>query len=269
MTERPIALVTGASTGIGRAIAARLAGDGYVVYGTSRNPAKATPLPGVTFVPLDVTSEASIEQCVATLLAEVGRIDLLVNNAGIAVIGAIEEVPLAEARQQFETNYFGVVRVIQAVLPAMRRQRGGHIINVGSVAGLVPIPFAGQYSASKYALEGLSEVLRGEVALFGIRVALVEPGFYKTELVNAATTPGRQISAYDAPRTRVHDRIRAIEAAAPPPTEVADLVLRLARHPNPPLRNLVGKEKIFAVLKRLLPFALFEPNGRRFWRLSV
>ncbi|MFN8654001.1 MAG: SDR family NAD(P)-dependent oxidoreductase [Gemmatimonadales bacterium] len=269
MREPRIALVTGASSGIGRAIAARLAADRYRVYGTSRNPAKATPLPGVTLVPLDVTTEASVEQCVATLLAAEGRLDLLVNNAGIAVVGAIEEVPLAQARQQFDTNYFGVVRMIQAVLPAMRRQRGGHIINVSSVAGLVPIPFAGQYSASKYALEGLTEVLRSEVALFGIRVALVEPGFYRSELVGAAATPERLVSAYDGPRSRVHERMRAIEAAAPPPTEVAEVVLRLARHPDPPLRTLVGKERIFALLKRFLPFRLFEPNGRRYWRLSA
>lgn len=269
MTNQPIALVTGASTGIGRAIAARLAGGGYRVFGTSRDPGKAAPLPGVTLVPLDVTSEASVEQCVATLLAQAGRIDLLVNNAGIAVVGAIEEVPLAEARRQFETNYFGVVRMIQAVLPAMRRQGAGHILNVGSVAGVVPIPFAGQYSATKYALEGLTEVLRSEVRPFGIRVALVAPGFYRSELVSAAATPERLMGAYEGARTRVHERIRAIGAAAPPPTEVADLVLRLAGQPNPPLRTLVGKETIFAVLKRFLPFALFEPSGRRYWRLTV
>lgn len=269
MTARDVALVTGASSGIGRAIAARLAGDGCLVFGTSRNPAKATALPGVTLLPLDVTDDASVSALVRTVLEQAGRIDVLVNNAGVAVVGAVEEVPLSLAHQQFETNYFGVLRMIQAVLPAMRSQGAGHIINVGSVAGHVAMPFAGQYTATKFALEGLSEALRHEVAAFGIKVALVEPGFFKTELIGVATAPSETLGAYDTARTRVHARIRAIEDAAPPPAAVADLVLRLARNPDPPLRNLVGKEKIFVLLKRLLPYSRFEPSTRGYWRLSV
>jgi NAD(P)-dependent dehydrogenase (short-subunit alcohol dehydrogenase family) len=269
MTGKRVALVTGASTGIGRAIASRVAGVGYTVYGTSRNPSRATPLSGVTLLPLDVTDEASVAAAVGAVLDRAGRIDLLVNNAGVAVLGAVEEVPLALAWQQFETNYFGVVRMIQAVLPTMRSQASGHIINVGSVAGIVPIPFAGQYSASKFALEGLSEVLRSELAPFGIRVALVEPGFFKTALVGETAAQGQTLDAYRAARERVHARLRAIEEAAPLPTAVADLVLRLAQNPNPPLRSLVGKERVFAVLKRFLPFGFFEPSARKFWRLSA
>jgi NAD(P)-dependent dehydrogenase (short-subunit alcohol dehydrogenase family) len=200
---------------------------------------------------------------------QAGRIDVLVNNAGIAVMGALEEVPLSEVKKQFETNYFGVVRVTQAVLPVMRGQRSGWIINIGSIAGLVPIPFAGHYSASKYAIEGLTEALRAEVMGLGIRVALVEPGFFKTELVSAATSADGSIADYREVRNRVLSRVQDIEEAAPPPTAVADLVLRLARDPKPSLRHPVGKEKIFATLKRFLPAAMFEPQGWKYWKVAV
>lgn len=269
MSAQPVALVTGASSGIGRAVAARLAAAGYTVFGTSRAPARATPLKGVTLLPLDVADDASVSACVQSVLDQAGRLDLLANNAGAAVMGAVEETAMALARRQFETNFFGLARVTQAVLPIMRRQRSGCIINVSSIAGLVPIPFAGFYSASKYAVEGLTEVLRAEVAALGVRVAMVEPGFFKTELVGEASAGDGGIEDYGPVRERVLGRLRAVEAAAPPPTVVADLVLRLARHPAPPLRNPVGKEKIFATLKRFLPSVMFEPQWLKYWRVSA
>jgi NAD(P)-dependent dehydrogenase (short-subunit alcohol dehydrogenase family) len=269
MSPNPVALVTGASSGIGRASAIRLASAGLTVFGTSRAPATAPPLPGVTLLPLDVADDASVAACVQSVVAQAGRLDVLVNNAGVAVMGAVEETPLALARQQFETNFFGVIRVTQAALPVMRRQRSGCIINMSSIAGLVPMPFGGLYSASKYALEGLTEVLRAEVAALGIRVALVEPGFFKSELVAEASAGASTIEDYGPARERMLSRVRAIEAAAPPPTAVADLVLRLAQHPAPPLRNPVGKERIFATLKRFLPAAMFEPRVQKYWRVSA
>jgi len=267
MADRQVALVTGASSGIGRAVAMRLAGAGYTVFGTSRNPAKAPSLEGVTFLQLDVTVDASVQACVQAVTDRAGRLDLLVNNAGIAVVGGVEEVTIAEGKQQFDTNFFGVLRVTRAALPTMRRQRAGCIVNVGSISGLVPMPFAGLYSASKFALEGVTEILRMEVAALGIRVALVEPGFFKSDLVQEATVGGQSIADYGPVKARVIARIRELEAASEPPTAVADLVLHLARHPSPPLRNPVGKEKIFATLRRYLPAALFEPQGRKFWRV--
>ena len=269
MTVRQVALVTGASSGIGRAIASRLAGAGYQVFGTSRSPSKATPLAGVTFLPLDVTDDASVEACVRGLEAQAGRLDLLVNNAGIAVMGAVEEVPMTLVRQQFESNFFGLVRVTKAVLPIMRRQRSGTIVNISSVVGLVPIPFGGFYSASKYAVEGLTESLRAEVAGLGIKVAMVEPGFFKSDLLPEAENGGGGIEDYREVQGRVLARVREAELAAPPPTAVADLVLRLARDPSPALRNPIGKEKIFATLKRFLPAAMFEPQGWKYWRITV
>ncbi len=268
MTDR-VVLVTGASSGIGRAIAARLAGAGYRVFGTSRNPQAAAVLPGVTMLPLDVTDQASADACVAAVLAAAGRLDVLVNNAGIAVVGAVEEVTLADARRQFDTNFFGAFRMIQAALPTMRGQRSGAIINISSVAGLLAIPFGGLYSASKFALEGLSESLRAELAHLGIRVVLVEPGFYKSDLVQEATLNQRRIDDYGAVESRVLQQLRAIEAASPPPTAVAELVLTLIGQPAPALRHAIGKEKIFVTLKRFLPAALFEPQEWKFWKVTV
>jgi NAD(P)-dependent dehydrogenase (short-subunit alcohol dehydrogenase family) len=269
MTAQPVALVTGASSGIGRAIASRLAGAGYRVFGTSRSPAKATALPGVTFLPLDVADPVSVENCLALVSDQAGRLDLLVNNAGIAVMGAVEEVPMPLVQQQFEANFFGLVRVTRAALPIMRRQRSGTILNISSVVGFVPMPFGAFYSASKFAVEGLTESLRAEVAGLGIKVALIEPGFFKSDLFPESATAGGGIEDYRVVRGRVLARLRAAEAAAPPPTAVADLVLRLARERSPGLRNPIGKEKIFATLKRFLPFRMFEPQGWKYWGVTA
>ncbi len=269
MNTQQVALVTGASTGIGRAIASRLAGAGYTVFGTSRAPARVSPLSGVTFLALDVTDEGSVEACVQAVEQRTGRLDLLVNNAGIAVMGAVEEVPMTLVQQQFEANFFGVVRVTRAALPIMRRQRSGTIINISSVVGLVPIPFGGFYSASKFAIEGLTESLRAEVAGLGIRVAMVEPGFFKSDLFPAAPASTVSIDDYRTVQGRVLGKVREEETAAPPPTAVADLVLKLAGQPAPALRNPVGKEKMFATLKRFMPARMFEPQGWKYWRVTV
>lgn len=269
MTAQPVALVTGASSGIGRAIASRLAGAGYRVFGTSRSPARATPLPGVTFLPLDVADQVSADACVGEVGDQAGRLDLLVNNAGIAVMGAVEEVPMTLVQQQFEANFFGVVRVTRAALPILRRQRSGTIINISSVVGFVPMPFGGFYSASKFALEGLTESLRAEVAALGIKVAMVEPGFFQSDLFPEAASGSGGIQDYHAVQGRVLARVRSAERAAPPPTAVADLVLRLARDSSPALRNPVGKEKIFATLKRFLPARMFEPQGWKYWGVTA
>ncbi len=263
-----VVLVTGASTGIGRAIAARLAGAGHRVFGTSRRPAGVSPLPGVTFLPLDVTDEASVAACLEAVRAAAGRLDVVVNNAGIVVAGAVEEVNLAEFQRQLDTNLHGVLRVTRAALPLMRAQGAGLIVGVGSVAGMIAMPFAGAYTASKFALEGLYEALRAEVKALGIRVALVEPGFFKSELVGGMTVAAQSLEAYGAARERVLARVRRLEAAAPPPAAVADRVLALVEDPAPPLRNVVGREWVYVLLKRLLPQAWYEPSGRKHWRLD-
>src|SRR5690606_35507590 len=163
-TNPKVVLITGASSGLGRATARLLAERGYRVFGTSRRPPADAPTGGVEPLALDVCADASVAACVQTVLARAGRIDALINNAGYELGGALEEATLEEAQRQFETNFFGAVRMIRAVLPAMRRQGGGRIVNVSSLAGLAPVPFLGLYSASKFALEGYSEALRHEVA---------------------------------------------------------------------------------------------------------
>src|SRR6266436_6338647 len=186
----PTAIVTGTSTGIGLATAVALARAGHDVYATMRNPAAAPELAGIArkdklpikILPMDVDDDGSVNRAVAEVLSAAGRIDVLVNNAGVQGSGPIEEVPLAEFRRNMETNYFGVLRCIQAVLPGMRKQGDGHIINVSTVGGRITGLSQGPYCGSKFALEAVSEILAGEVKSFGIRVAIVEPGVTETPI---------------------------------------------------------------------------------------
>jgi len=175
-----VALVTGASSGFGQATAALLAAQGFQVFGTSRAPTHSTA-GSFELLPLDVCSETSVQTCVQTILERTGRIDLLVNNAGFAQGGALEENSLEDARAQFETNVFGVLRVLKAVLPVMRRQGSGQIITVSSLLGVVAMPYLSLYASSKFALEGMIEGLYHELSPFHIKVSLVEPGFFRTK----------------------------------------------------------------------------------------
>lgn len=259
--QSKVVLVTGASSGIGQAIAARLAGDGWRVFGASRSGAPIG-VPGVEMIALDVDDDASVERAVAALLARAGRLDALINNAGWAIMGAVEDTSVAEAKAQFETNFFGVLRLCRAVLPAMRRQGGGHIVTISSLSGLFGTPFSGLYSASKFAVEGLIETLRFETRKLGIRVALIEPGDHQSALparrriaAAAVTNP-----AYRAAFAKFKANQEKDEAKAPPPDGVAVLVARVLNDPAPRLRYTVGLagQRIVAPLKRLLPGRLFE-----------
>src|SRR5436190_11915177 len=176
-----VALVTGASSGIGEAAARELLAAGFTVYGTSRKAVAGEQRGGVTFLPLDVTDDVSVAAAVGEVLARSGHIDVLVNNAGFGVTGAAEESSVEQARALFETNVFGLMRVTRAVLPVMRAQGSGRIINVSSIVGLIPVPFMALYASSKHALEGYSESLDHEVREHGVRVLLVEPGFRSEE----------------------------------------------------------------------------------------
>lgn len=247
-----VVLVTGASSGIGLACADLLEAGGYKVYRASRSSAQR----------LDVCDDESVRQCVALIVEREGRIDAVVNNAGMAIAGAIENTSLEEAQRQFEVNFFGVMRVCRAVLPVMRAQRSGHIVNVGSIGGLIAIPYQGLYSASKFALEGFTEALRLEVKQFGIRVVLIEPGDHRTGLT--ASRHETQQSANDSVyggrfRTAV-DRMAADEQNGPGPAAVAKLVGRVIATENPRLRYTAGPlvQRGALWLKRLGPYALIE-----------
>jgi NAD(P)-dependent dehydrogenase (short-subunit alcohol dehydrogenase family) len=257
--QKRVVLVTGASSGIGRCCAEFLAQQGYRVYGASRRPASS---PLIESISMDVGNDASVRHAVAGLLERERRIDIVVNNAGIAIAGAVEDTSIDEAREQFEVNFFGVLRVCRAVLPRMRQQRAGYVVNVGSIAGLIAVPYQGLYSASKFALEGFSESLRLELRRFGIHVVLIEPGDHPTGLTDnrRKTADSETSAAYRDRFNRAIDRMAADERGGPDPQAIARLLHRIVRHPRPRLRYTVGpaRERAAAWMKRLMPYAVVE-----------
>lgn len=198
-TNLGVALVTGASTGIGHATAKALQNAGFRVFGTSRR-AVAERSDGVTMLTCDVTDDASVAKLVDDVLAEAGRIDLLVNNAGVGLLGGAEESSTVQAQALFDVNVFGVLRVTNAVLPAMRRQGKGRIVNLSSVLGLIPAPYSALYASTKHAIEGYSESLDHELRPFGIRVVLVEPAYTRTSFEENLARPDQLLEIYDAAR---------------------------------------------------------------------
>ena len=262
MESHPVALITGASSGIGQATAELLATHGFTVFGTSRSPEKLTRT--YQLLPLDVRSDTSVEAVVQSVLEQAGRIDVLINNAGYAQVGAIEESSITDIQAQLDTNLFGVIRMIKAVLPVMRQQGSGRIINVSSVVGHISPPFAGVYSTSKFALEGLSEALREEVRPFGIDVSLVEPSFVKTHIVSGH--PTNPIAAYTLRREAARQSLNKSIEKGMKAGAVAQVILRAATT-RPRLRYLVGQDaKVLMLLKRVLPGSLFEGLLRRIFQ---
>ena len=265
MANSKVVLVTGASSGIGEAIAARLAKDGHQVFGASRKGGGTRG--GVEMLILDVCSDAPVQACFEELQRKAGRIDALVNNAGYLLSGAIEEATLEEARAQLETNFFGVARMVKAVLPAMRRARSGHIVTISSLAGLVPVPFWGFYNASKFAVEGYMETLRHELKPFGIRVAMVEPGAIHTPFYE--NPQAKAMPEYVPWRDRALKTMAQFAEKAPGPGVVAEVVARLIASRNPPLRNRLTREaSVFPFLRWLLPASAFEAGTRRAFNLD-
>jgi NAD(P)-dependent dehydrogenase (short-subunit alcohol dehydrogenase family) len=255
----PIALVTGASSGIGKAAARALAEAGYTVVGTSRNAASSTPIEGVEFIDLDVSSDESVDDVVAQVVERFGRIDLLVNNAGIGGAGAAEETSVDQAQRIFDTNVFGVIRTTRAVLPHMRAQGGGRIVNVSSVLGFIPAPYMAVYAATKHAVEGYSESLDHEVRQYGVRVLLIQPGYTKTGFEANAMGPDSPLPVY-ADQRQVFDRIMATSMeAGDDPAVVATAIVAAATDRKPKLRYRVGSlTKRVGTLRRLAPAGAFD-----------
>jgi NAD(P)-dependent dehydrogenase (short-subunit alcohol dehydrogenase family) len=267
MSKTKAILVTGTSSGIGAAIAARLAKDGHTVFGTHRAPA-GKGADGIERLELDVCSDDSAKRCVEAFLQRTGgRIDVLINNAGYLQAGAIEEVSLQQAHEQFETNYFGVVRLVRAVLPVMRAQKSGLLATTSSLAGLVPLPFWGHYNASKFAVEGLMESLRHELKPLGIQVALVEPGSIKTPFYSQPQCAA--MAEYSPWRDRFFKAMKGFEEKAPGPEVVAEVFARIVRSKRPALRNTVTAEAtLFPFLRWLLPAGAFEGGVRSGFKLD-
>src|SRR5437764_4814671 len=239
--KNPVALVTGASSGIGKATAERLATAGYKVYGTSRR--GATPGRRLfEMLSLDVTSDQSVEAAVNAVLRSEGRVDLLVNNAGFSVAPAgAEESSIEQARSIFDTNFFGIVRMTRAVMPHMRNQGRGRIINIGSVLGFLPAPYLALYAATKHAIEGYSESLDHELRMKGIRVSVIEPAYTRTQFDAHLLEADSKLDEYREARAAVGKRLQEAVAAADEPGIVADVVLQAAAAARPKLRYTAGK----------------------------
>jgi NAD(P)-dependent dehydrogenase (short-subunit alcohol dehydrogenase family) len=265
MSAETIVLITGAFSGVGRATAHVLAEHGYKVLGTSRNPDFCDAIPGVEMLKLDVRSDAAVSACVDAA----GPIDVLVNNAGYELAGAAEETSLDEVTAQFETNFFGVARMVKAVLPIMRRQKRGRIINVSSLAGIAPAPFMSFYSASKFALEGYTAGLRQEVVPFNIHVSLVEVGFLRTPMMEHRQVAREQIEDYSPWRQSAFDAIATAERQGPGPELVAQTIRTIIESRKPRLHYVAGRQaNLVSRLQRWLPDAVFEKGVRRSFGLD-
>jgi NAD(P)-dependent dehydrogenase (short-subunit alcohol dehydrogenase family) len=258
-----VVLVTGASTGIGKCCADHLLTRGYRVFGTSRRPPSAAgSAPAVEMIPMDVDDDRSVASGVQTVVERAGRLDAVINNAGWGLMGAVEDTGIDEAKAQLETNFFGVLRVCREVLPVMRKQGAGHIVNISSLGGIVGLPFSSMYSASKFALEGMSEALRLEVWRFGIRVVLIEPGDFRSNFTAArrmtkasATSPAYQEAVQRALAAQEKE-----ERNGPLPDSIARLAEGILRSNNPRVRYSAGmlSQRIVVPCKRFLPQRLFE-----------
>jgi NAD(P)-dependent dehydrogenase (short-subunit alcohol dehydrogenase family) len=265
-----IALVTGASSGIGEATAERLASAGYNVYGTSRRGAQAGQR-SFAMLPLDVTSDESVETAVTDVLRLEGRIDLLVNNAGFGVAPAgAEESSIDQAKAIFETNFFGLIRMTRAVLPHMRRQGNGRIINIGSVLGFLPMPYGALYAATKHAVEGYSESLDHELRTRGIRVSVIEPAYTKTQFDANFLAPDSKLDEYREVRALLDKVLKEVMATADEPTVVADVVLEAAIADRPKLRYAAGGlANRLRLLRRFAPAGLVDAGIRKDLRLDA
>ncbi|SKA83913.1 Short-chain dehydrogenase [Clostridium sp. USBA 49] len=261
-----VVLITGASSGIGKAAAYTLMEKGFKVYGTSRKIVSETTVKAkkgngfLKMIPLDVCSQESIDNCIKYILKEESSIDILINNAGFGIAGSVEDTSFEEAFKQFDTNFFGVLRMCRAVLPKMREQKNGLIINISSVAGLISIPYQSMYSASKYALEAMTEALRIEVKQFGIKVSMVEPGDTKTGFTaKREYTHNSLNSVYSDKFKKSIKTMERDEQNAPSPKLVVDAILKIINSDNPPIRITAGfSYKILVFLKRLLPSRFVE-----------
>jgi NAD(P)-dependent dehydrogenase (short-subunit alcohol dehydrogenase family) len=264
VSDQRVVLITGASSGVGQAAARLLSLRGYKVFGTSRHGTAVASPPEVEMLQLDVRADDSVRSCVDAVVNRSGRLDVLINNAGYELAGALEELSADEARAQFETNFFGVIRMVDRVLPLMRHHQRGQIINVSSLAGLSAIPFMGIYSASKFALEGYTEALRHEVKPFNIHVSLTEAGFLNTPMTKHRQIAGRRLAEYDSWRERALDAIRGHEEKGPAAEAVAAMLLAILSSKTPRLRYLIGRQaKTVTRLRRFLPAGTYEYGVRR------
>jgi NAD(P)-dependent dehydrogenase (short-subunit alcohol dehydrogenase family) len=255
-----VVLITGGSSGIGQSIGEFLHQKGFIVYGTSRNPEKIInsifPL-----IALDVRETNSIHLAVAKIIQDSGRLDIVINNAGVGITGPLEEIPMGEIKNNFETNFFGPIAVIKAVLPQMRLQKSGLIINITSIAGYMGLPYRSVYSASKGALELITEALRMEVKPFGIQITNVAPGDFATNIASGRFhAPVIQGSDYEQAYRSILKTMDAHVDSGSNPNEMAEAVFQIIQEGSPKIHYKVGAfmQKFSIVLKRILPDKIYE-----------
>src|SRR5216117_3111892 len=266
--KNKITLVTGVSSGIGREIAQLLAERGARVFGTVRNVRSASSIHGVELVSMDVTEDASVNAAVQSIVQKAGPIQFLVNNAGYSFMGALEETSVAEARQQFETNLFGVLRVTNAILPGMRQQGDGRIVNISSVLGFLPAPYMGIYAASKHAVEGYTETLDHEIRRFGVRALLVEPAYTRTKLTGNTKSAKITLDVYADERKRLTDAAQQNIERGDDPRMVAEAVWNALTAKSPRLRYPVGKGVALSRMRRFVPAGMFDKSFRKQFQLD-
>ncbi|MGX8882973.1 oxidoreductase [Methylovorus sp. SPW-M1] len=267
--KKRVAIVTGASSGIGEATAELLANSGYKVYGTSRKADQVSNRP-YKMIALDVTSEASVAAALKQVIDIEGQIDLLVNNAGFGVApGGAEESSIEQTQRIFDTNFFGLVRMTRAVLPYMRKQGAGRIINIGSILGLIPAPYMATYAATKHAVEGYSESIDHELRTQGIRVSVIEPAYTNTQFESNTQELDSKLPEYATARKALAKLIKISVAAGDDPGVVAEVVLKAASAKNPKLRYAAGKlARRLSLLRRFAPAALVDMGIRKEMKLD-
>lgn len=270
---RKIVLITGGTSGLGLAAAITLAKNkkNYTVYATGRKFPEKTNDTGIIFSYLDVTQQESIDKLVSEIINKEGRLDILVNSAGIGTAAALEEVPIDTLQHAFDVNYFGTLRMIKAVVPHMRKQNNGLIINISSIGGLTSLPFQGVYSSTKFALEGLTEALSMELKPFGINTCLIEPGDYNTNVSkNRIVVKPENGSPYAQRLDGFFERLSTNIDKGRNPGKIGKLILKIINSKNPRLRYRSGRifEVITPTVQRILPGRLFEKILVRFYDLK-
>jgi short-subunit dehydrogenase len=253
-------LVTGASSGFGLLIANKLHQSGYTVIGTSRDPEKYVAKFPFKMIALDLDSEQSINSFSQRIFKETSQLDILINNAGFLVSGIAEETPIELGRQQLETNFWGTIKVTNAVLPHFRKQKFGKIITVGSIVGLVSFPNAAYYAASKHALEGYFKSLRYELNEFNISVAMIEPSAFKTSILDNSSSTLSKIEDYNTLRSKIEKFTNDLTEQAEDPSMVAEKVLKVVQSENPKFRNVVGKGTSALINLQHFAYGILEKN---------
>ena len=268
--NEPVALVTGATSGIGELAAEALVRAGFLVVGTGRHTAGVTQRPGVTLMDMDVTSDESVAATIEQVIDHYGRIDVLVNNAGLGAAGATEESSLDRDRQLFDVNVFGVMRMTKAVLPHMRAQGSGRVINLTSIFGFLPAPFKAAYSATKHAIEGYSESVDHEVREYGVRVLIVEPAGTRTKFDENTTEPDQPLPTYSTQRRIVGDVVAEAVTRGDDPAVVARAIVAAATDAKPKLRYATsGQARRLSILRRIVPAKAFDAQIRKFNELPT